>query len=113
MIFVLLLWAKLVFRETWKVKYVTTTLDIEEGAGSKNDAGQNMLHFINKLRSIKPNIIVGQPTYGYPQVIHSALEKCSDEVFRTPMVSIYVFILVSSGIQLSCLRKKLKSVNYF
>ena len=36
--------------------------------------------------------------------VHNALEKCSDEVFRIPMVSIYVFILVSSGIQI-CLWK--------
>ena len=27
-----------------------------------------MVHFVRKLRSIKPDIIIGQPTYGYPQV---------------------------------------------
>ena len=27
-----------------------------------------MVHFVKKLRSLKPDIIVGQPTYGYPQV---------------------------------------------
>ena len=35
---------------------------------------------------------------------HSALEKCSDKVFRTAMVSMYVLILLISGIQIS-LRK--------
>jgi hypothetical protein len=44
-------------------------LDIEEGAGSHPDSGVNMVHFIRKLRQLKPDIIVGQPTYGYPAVI--------------------------------------------
>jgi len=43
-------------------------LDIEEGAGDASGAGQNLVHFVNKLRSIRPNIIIGQPTYGYPAV---------------------------------------------
>lgn len=43
-------------------------LDIEEGAGSKPEAGPNMVHFVRRLRELKPDIIVGQPTYGYPQV---------------------------------------------
>ena len=28
-----------------------------------------MLHFIRKLKSIHPDMIVSQPTYGYPQVV--------------------------------------------
>ena len=43
-------------------------LDIEEGAGNQAAAGPNLVHFVRKLRSIKPDIIIGQPTYGYPQV---------------------------------------------
>ena len=43
-------------------------LDIEEGAGNQAEAGPNLVHFVRKLRSIKPDIIIGQPTYGYPQV---------------------------------------------
>lgn len=43
-------------------------LDIEEGAGAKPEAGVNMIHFIRKLKSLKPDMIIGQPTYGYPQV---------------------------------------------
>ena len=43
-------------------------LDIEEGAGSAADAGPNMVHFVNKLRSLQPEIIIGQPSYGYPAV---------------------------------------------
>jgi len=43
-------------------------LDIEEGAGSKKAAGPNMLYFIKKLKSIHPDLMVSQPTYGYPQV---------------------------------------------
>ena len=44
-------------------------LDIENGAGDRQEAGPNMLHFIRKLKSIHPDMIVSQPTYGYPQVI--------------------------------------------
>jgi len=43
-------------------------LDLEEGAGSRKAAGPNMLHFIRKLKSIHPDLLVSQPTYGYPQV---------------------------------------------
>ena len=43
-------------------------LDIEEGAGNQEEAGRNMVHFIRKLRELQPNIIIGQPTYGYPQI---------------------------------------------
>ena len=43
-------------------------MDIEEGAGNQAAAGPNLVHFVRKLRSIKPDIIIGQPTYGYPQV---------------------------------------------
>ena len=63
-------------------------LDIEAGAGdqkvretkhyTKNykcvacciqEAGPNMLHFIRKLKSLVPEMIVSQPVYGYPQVL--------------------------------------------
>ena len=43
-------------------------LDIEEGAGGQADAGPNLGHFIKRLREIEPDIIIGQPSYGYPQV---------------------------------------------
>jgi len=43
-------------------------LDIEAGAGDKQEAGPNMIVFIRKLKSLKPDLIVSQPTYGYPQV---------------------------------------------
>merc|ERR1712080_306804 len=47
-------------------------LDIEEGAGSQGPAGPNMVHFIRKLKSIHPDWIVSQPTYGYPQIMVGA-----------------------------------------
>jgi len=55
---------------TWPDKYGCDgiDLDIEEGAGGQADSGVNMVHFVNKLRSIKPDIVIGQPTYGYPAV---------------------------------------------
>merc|ERR1712083_555524 len=43
-------------------------LDIEEGAGSRGEAGPNLIHFIRKLKSLLPGFLVTQPTYGYPQV---------------------------------------------
>ena len=43
-------------------------LDIESGAGDRKDAGPNMVHFLRRLRQLQPDLIVGQPTYGYPQV---------------------------------------------
>lgn len=63
---------------TWPDKYGCDgiDLDIEEGAGDQTEAGANMVHFVRKLRSLKPEIIIGQPTYGYPQV------KCTNEVIN-------------------------------
>jgi len=43
-------------------------LDLEEGAGSKKNAGPNMVHFVRKLKQLNPSMIVSQPTYGWPQV---------------------------------------------
>ena len=43
-------------------------LDLEEGAGSNNIAGPNMVHFVRRLRELVPDIIIAQPTYGYPAV---------------------------------------------
>ena len=43
-------------------------LDIESGAGDHKEAGPNMIHFLKKLRELQPDIIISQPTYGYPQV---------------------------------------------
>merc|ERR1712038_804553 len=55
---------------TWLPKYGIDgiDLDIEEGAGSQAAAGPNMGHFIKRLRELEPDIIIGQPSYGYPQV---------------------------------------------
>ena len=39
-------------------------LDIEAGAGDKAEAGPNMVHFIRRLKSLQPNMLVTQPTYG-------------------------------------------------
>lgn len=43
-------------------------LDIEEGAGGQKAAGPNLVHFITKLKSLQPGMLVTQPTYGWPQV---------------------------------------------
>ncbi len=43
-------------------------LDLEDGAGDTPKAGPNMIHFIRRLRELVPNMIISQPTYGFPQV---------------------------------------------
>ena len=43
-------------------------LDLEEGAGEHQKAGVNMVHFIKKLRSLVPTLIISQPVFGYPKV---------------------------------------------
>jgi len=55
---------------TWPEEYGCDgiDLDLEEGAGSKKEAGPNMIHFIRRLKELNPSIIVSQPTYGYPQI---------------------------------------------
>jgi len=55
---------------SWKDQYGIdgVDLDIEEGAGSREEAGPNLVHFIRKLKSLQPDWIVSQPTYGYPQI---------------------------------------------
>ena len=68
-------------------------LDLEEGAGSRKEAGPNMVHFVRfkkskannllflglihtfgscrRLKQLQPDLLVSQPTYGYPQVERS------------------------------------------
>ena len=55
---------------TWRGLYNVDgiDLDIEAGAGDRAEAGPNMVHFIRRLKSLQPEMIVSQPTYGYPQV---------------------------------------------
>lgn len=43
-------------------------LDIEEGAGSTSESGANLVYFLQKLRQLNPDIIITQPTYGFPQI---------------------------------------------
>merc|ERR1719369_1927228 len=38
------------------------------GAGNSKASGENLVHFVKKLKSLQPNMIVNQPVYGYPQV---------------------------------------------
>ena len=47
------------------------------------EAGPNMLHFIRKLKSIVPDMIVSQATYGVPLVLvnYNASSKDNHDVF--------------------------------
>ena len=67
----------------WPEKYGCDgiDLDLEEGAGSRREAGPNMIHFIRKIREIRkaaglPRMIISQPTYGYPQVELHVPQTC-------------------------------------
>ena len=51
---------------TWNADGVD--LDIEEGAGAHPKAGENLTHFVRKLKSIRPNMLVTLPVYGFPQI---------------------------------------------
>ena len=55
---------------TWPAEYGCdgVDLDLEEGAGSTAESGVNMVHFIKKLRELNKEIIITQPTYGFPQI---------------------------------------------
>ena len=55
---------------TWPERYGCDgiDLDLEDGAGDTPKAGPNMIHFVRKLRQLQPKMIIGQPTYGFPQV---------------------------------------------
>jgi len=54
----------------WKELYSIDgiDLDLEEGAGSRKEAGPNMIHFVRRLKALQPDLLVSQPTYGYPQI---------------------------------------------
>ena len=60
---------------TWPEKYGCDgiDMDIEDGAGNAKGAGENMVHFVRKLRELSPRIIVSQPTYGYPSVRNTSI----------------------------------------
>merc|ERR1712141_82060 len=77
-------------------------LDIESGAGDHKEAGPNMVHFIRKLRELQPNIIVSQPTYGYPQV-HAEddviNESCKDKSLPSNNLIDSVGLMVYEGTQ--------------
>jgi len=63
----------------WPEKYGCDgiDLDIEDGAGDAPNAGANMVHFVRKLRQLSPNMIISQPTYGYP-AIHAEIELINE-----------------------------------
>jgi len=54
----------------WREEYGIdgVDLDIERGAGSHQEAGTNMVHFVKKLKSLQPDLLITQPTYGTPQI---------------------------------------------
>ena len=49
-------------KENYSIRYGCDgiDLDIEEGAGNQPESGANMVYFVNKLRSIKPDIVIGK-----------------------------------------------------
>merc|ERR1712168_1698509 len=55
---------------TWPAEYGCDgiDMDIEEGAGSTAESGVNLVYFLQKLRELNKDIIITQPTYGFPQI---------------------------------------------
>jgi len=77
-------------------------LDIESGAGDHKEAGPNMIHFLKKLRQLQPDIIVSQPTYGYPQVNAEddvINESCKDKSKPSNWLIDSVGLMVYEGTQ--------------
>ena len=77
-------------------------LDIESGAGDHKEAGPNMIHFLKKLRQLQPNMIISQPTYGYPQVNAEddvINESCSDKSKPSNWLLDSVGLMVYEGTQ--------------
>merc|ERR1711962_368253 len=77
-------------------------LDIESGAGDHKEAGPNMIHFLKKLRELQPDIIISQPTYGYPQVNAEddvINESCSDKSKPSNWLLDSVGLMVYEGTQ--------------
>ena len=77
-------------------------LDIESGAGDHKEAGPNMVYFLKKLRQLQPNIIISQPTYGYPQVNaedYVINESCEDKSKPSNWLLDSVGLMVYEGTQ--------------
>ena len=77
-------------------------LDIENGAGDQKAAGPNMIHFLKKLRQLQPNMIISQPTYGYPQVNAEddvINESCADKSKPSNWLIDSVGLMVYEGTQ--------------
>jgi Glycosyl hydrolases family 18 len=56
---------------SWKCDGID--LDIEDGAGNDGDVSQNMVVFAQELRRLRPDFIITQPVFGYPQVLSESL----------------------------------------
>ena len=41
---------------------------LKAGAGERPEAGPNLGYFVKRLRELKPEAIIGQPTGGYPEI---------------------------------------------
>merc|ERR1712079_399788 len=75
-------------------------LDLEDGAGDTPKAGPMMIHFVKKLRQLQPKMIIGQPTYGFPQVkAEIAVINASWKNKRSTGVADSVGLMVYQGTQ--------------
>ena len=64
------------------------------------EAGPNMLHFIRKLKSIHPDMIVSQPTYGYPQVLSFLAPSGAQGFTISACLSVVYKVLLRGGLNL-------------
>lgn len=48
-------------------------MDIEQGAGDDETMANNMVVFVQELKRLRPDFIVTQPVFGYPQIFSESL----------------------------------------
>ncbi len=89
---------------TWPEKYGCDGIDIdlETGAGSQSDSGENLIAFIRHLNQLRPDMIITQPVFGYPQVkaetavVNAAFQHEINKTITVNAVEIMVYSGASS-----------------
>jgi len=76
-------------------------MDIEDGAGANTQMADNMVVFAQELRRLRPDFIITQPVFGYPQVYSESIMtvKSWDASGNSNNIADAVGIMVYSGSQ--------------
>ena len=83
----------------WKADGID--LDIEDGAGNQPDAGRNLIHFVRKLRELRPDFLITLPVYGFPQIraTNELVNAAFDAVGQDQGLLSAISIMVYEGVQ--------------